>query len=538
MLKLYKRQGGRDVYTGKHIKKQKLFDGTYVQVDHIQPISISWNNSYHNLTLTFTRCNQNKGERTPLQWMKDTSQNISKFYTRVHKMFPLKINNKAEPWNFAIEHNYLTLHCVSGKEKWASSSLPITATESVVLYKFLRKHMHYSPSLLFKKQHTFLSNGRATAFLRKVWHINNYKYMIDKNGNKQRFSDKNHAIDAFVIAQCTPKLLHKVCQFYKYYSKTNNKLQFPLPCNNFNGFMKKLYQNITVRRIEPKHKHQPLTKDTKYSAKYWKYGLIMKRLPVSKIKYTHKKGLYVNNGWKIMTKIGKHTIYNPQFIDSIKEYLSHKAFLKNKIKVLKNNYKKSKDKHIKKNIKTNRKALKSLKCFNNNRCSINKIKVFTKIKNTNKYLFSTDKKSVYTASGVLRVDFYKKKNKFYEVYQYPYNIITHHEASQIETGSKKAPQYVDKSYQYVLSLYPNKFNPIKIILKKPIIMKVGDRKLKNIRSFTGYLRRFATTALLVQPFDYTSKGGQKNLGRIALNNIKRIYKLLPNDYFGESYQIL
>lgn len=71
--KLFKEQRGHSPYTGKPINEQRMFDNNFYQIDHIQPYSRSFNDSFSNKVLVEAKENQEKGSKTPFEHYQDTS---------------------------------------------------------------------------------------------------------------------------------------------------------------------------------------------------------------------------------------------------------------------------------------------------------------------------------------------------------------------------------------------------------------------------------------------------------------------------------
>lgn len=69
-LKLWKEQDEKCVYSGKHISiKDLLYNPKLFQIDHIIPISISFDDSRNNKVLVYDIENQNKGNKTPYMYL-------------------------------------------------------------------------------------------------------------------------------------------------------------------------------------------------------------------------------------------------------------------------------------------------------------------------------------------------------------------------------------------------------------------------------------------------------------------------------------
>ncbi|MEG1972988.1 MAG: type II CRISPR RNA-guided endonuclease Cas9, partial [Oscillospiraceae bacterium] len=70
-LKLWQEQDGICPYSLQHIKREKLFEVGYVDIDHIIPYSICFDDSYKNKVLVLTAENRQKGNRLPMQYVSD-----------------------------------------------------------------------------------------------------------------------------------------------------------------------------------------------------------------------------------------------------------------------------------------------------------------------------------------------------------------------------------------------------------------------------------------------------------------------------------
>ena len=66
--KLFKEQQGISPYTGNLIDENSIFDGNKYQIDHILPISRSFDDSFSNKVLVETEENQRKRNRTPMEY--------------------------------------------------------------------------------------------------------------------------------------------------------------------------------------------------------------------------------------------------------------------------------------------------------------------------------------------------------------------------------------------------------------------------------------------------------------------------------------
>ena len=95
-LRLYEQQHGKCLYSGKEINLGRLNEKGYVEIDHALPFSRTWDDSFNNKVLVLGSENQNKGNRTPYEYLngKDNSREWQEFKARVESSrFPHSKNN-------------------------------------------------------------------------------------------------------------------------------------------------------------------------------------------------------------------------------------------------------------------------------------------------------------------------------------------------------------------------------------------------------------------------------------------------------------
>lgn len=80
-VKLWRQQENKCMYSGKVISYEQLFKMT--EVDHILPFSRSFDNSQNNKVVVFSQENQEKGNKTPFEWMKGNKEKWADFKLRV-----------------------------------------------------------------------------------------------------------------------------------------------------------------------------------------------------------------------------------------------------------------------------------------------------------------------------------------------------------------------------------------------------------------------------------------------------------------------
>ena len=106
-IKLWQEQQGCCMYSGKSIGIQDLKDPTALQVDHIYPYSRSFDDSYTNKVLVFTKENQKKGNYTPFEAFGKEKEKWDKIVALAEKLptaKKLKRNEKSKKYKLLDEN--------------------------------------------------------------------------------------------------------------------------------------------------------------------------------------------------------------------------------------------------------------------------------------------------------------------------------------------------------------------------------------------------------------------------------------------------
>lgn len=254
-LKLWHEQcEGISPYSVKQIEYDRLFEVGYVDIDHIVPYSISFDDSYKNKILVFSSENREKGNRLPLQYLSESD------------------GEKMTVW---VENN---IHDLRKRQKL----LKKTVTEDEInefkernlndtkylckfLLNFIKDNLEFAPSVRDKKKRVTAVNGAVTAYMRKRWGITK----IREDG------DLHHAADAAVIACVRDGMINRISRYSKYhecaYVKSENGDyavnkqtgevidHFPYPYPDFRN-------ELDIRLFDnPEHMHNALRKLKNYS---------------------------------------------------------------------------------------------------------------------------------------------------------------------------------------------------------------------------------------------------------------------------------
>lgn len=242
---LWKEQGGKCLYSGENIKIGEILNDTRVQVDHILPYSRFKQDGYMNKGLCFASENAEKGNRTPMEWLKG-NQKFENMMANASKL--------PEP-----KQAKLTLDLENEDKKESNSQAGFTENKLVDTSYLMKKAMEYL-SYVVPKQHIWGVKGQYTAAIRDSWFPNKNKLIqvngkeiksaedkewflenpilenvklhpeeVEKTG-KNRLDHRHHTLDALVIA-CTSQQTIK--QMVLKDGGLRKDVKFILPWENF-----------------------------------------------------------------------------------------------------------------------------------------------------------------------------------------------------------------------------------------------------------------------------------------------------------------
>lgn len=283
--RLWKEQGEVCVYSGKHISPEDLFS-ELVDVDHIVPYSISFDDSYNNKVLVLSSENRMKGDRVPLQYLRESNKDDSDYIVRVNTIYQGRNNSK--------KLKRLLIESISREdlEGFKERNLKDTQYLSRVVHNLIKNNLIFSENENVKIKVNVVK-GAITSHIRKRLGIEK----IRSNG------DEHHAIDATIIACVTPKLIQDITKFYKkqeafYYQKgkdfvdrytgeivefnklaQENEKYFPEP---YNGFRKEL-EIRTLRNEELMHEELKRIKYDTYENILKIKPIFVSRMPRRKV---------------------------------------------------------------------------------------------------------------------------------------------------------------------------------------------------------------------------------------------------------------
>ena len=190
-IRLWHQQGEKCLYTGKNIPISDLIQNQYkYEIDHILPLSLSFDDSLSNKVLVLATANQEKGQRTPFQALDSMDDAWSyhefKSYVKDSKL----LGNKKKEYLLTEED----ISKIEVKQKFIERNLVDTRYSSRVVLNALQD---------FYKKHQFdttisVVRGQFTSQLRRKWGL-----------EKSRETYHHHAVDALIIAASSQLRLWK-----------------------------------------------------------------------------------------------------------------------------------------------------------------------------------------------------------------------------------------------------------------------------------------------------------------------------------------
>ena len=192
--KLWEEQDGICLYSGKKISVEQLFTEA-VDVDHIIPYSMCFDDTYNNKVLVLASENRQKGNRVPYKYEKEMGRNIDEYVVRVGNI--IKNPNKLRK---LLREDFTK----EDAKEWKNRNIQDTQYICKLMYNLVRNHLEFSENPNFERK-VWTVNGSVTAHIRKRLGI-----------EKTRDGDTHHAIDAVVIAITTQRMVNKITKYYQY----------------------------------------------------------------------------------------------------------------------------------------------------------------------------------------------------------------------------------------------------------------------------------------------------------------------------------
>jgi len=205
-LRLFHEQLSQCPYCGKEIIRGRMFNNSdvYVQIDHALPYSRSYDDSQNNKVLVHTKCNQDKGNRTPYEYLDGTSDS-----PQWQQFEAWVLSNKA--YRRAKRDRLLRKHYGEDEAKeFKKRNLNDTRYICKEFKRMVETHFKWHDDAEGQERCVVVS-GQFTSLLRARWGL----IKVRENG------DLHHALDAAVIAAANRSLVKRMA----IYSKRNELAQ-------------------------------------------------------------------------------------------------------------------------------------------------------------------------------------------------------------------------------------------------------------------------------------------------------------------------
>jgi CRISPR-associated endonuclease Csn1 len=185
-FKLYKQQQGQCAYSQQSINLAELLSNKY-EIDHILPFSRSFDDSQNNKVLVCIKHNQQKGNRTPYEYLSSNAHDWQAFEAWVNAIHSIP---------YAKKRRLLT------QESKFGGFVDRNLNDTRYIAKEINSRVNQELGIK-----TVNIQGGITSVLRKKWGLNKLK-------NREENS-KHHALDAAIIAACTKSMVQRMQEYSK-----------------------------------------------------------------------------------------------------------------------------------------------------------------------------------------------------------------------------------------------------------------------------------------------------------------------------------
>lgn len=190
-FKLFREQNEVCLYSGVKLDSARLFEAGYVDVDHIVPYSLCFDDSYRNKVLVLASENRQKSNQLPLEYMAGDPEKAERFKTLVETH--IRDYRKRQ----RLLKKELTEEDLKGfKERNLSDTQYIARA----IHRLLTDHLKFSEDTPFAKKPVRTVNGAVTDYMRK-------RLGLHKN---RADGDLHHAMDAAVVAITTERMIQRI----------------------------------------------------------------------------------------------------------------------------------------------------------------------------------------------------------------------------------------------------------------------------------------------------------------------------------------
>lgn len=446
-LKLWESQDGKCIYSGKSISINDIVTNPFLfEIDHILPISLSFDDSQANKVLCYQGENQNKGQKTPFQYFYSgkASRTFDQFKVEVLNLFKSKrITSKKKDYllelraiqqNEELQKEFINRNLVDTQYAMRSFSMNLRS--------FFKTHEMDTKVLSIR--------GSFTAALRRRARLNK-----DRDGGYA-----HHAIDALIVAAIGRM---PVFEFFKEFNMNEEGVVFNKETGEimeeeqfFNHKFLTFLRNLKNYESKIKYSHKVDRKVNRAMSDQTIYGTQQRNGDIYLIdRKDRSSNIYELDKKKIdslLNQINKHpdsfliAQHNPELFAQIQNIIKEYSSFKNPFKAYydENGY----------ILKDGKVPVKRLRYVGD------KLGVHMDI--TDKKNPNSNNKIVKLSIKSIRVDFYKNNEGKYKYLGVPYHWFKQEgnnkyvlNMDKYEEEMKKEYKKIDTSYEFQLSLYKN-----------------------------------------------------------------------------------
>jgi CRISPR-associated endonuclease Csn1 len=194
--RLFREQLDQCPYCQQALEVDRLFEPGYAQVDHALPYSRSFDDSMNNKVVVHTKCNQDKGNRTPYEAFDgaNNSEHWQRFaaWVQSNKALRQAKRNRLLRVNFGVDE----------AEEFRDRNLNDTRYICKEFKHMIETHLAWHPDSTADNRCVVLS-GQLTSLLRARWGL----IKVRSEG------DLHHALDAAVIAATSRSLIKRMSDY-------------------------------------------------------------------------------------------------------------------------------------------------------------------------------------------------------------------------------------------------------------------------------------------------------------------------------------
>jgi CRISPR-associated endonuclease Csn1 len=249
---LWKEQGGISPYSGQNIGCADALNAGATEIDHIFPVSRSFDDSQANKVLCFIGENRGpngKGRRTPFEWL---SPDADKWAHLTGVVWP---NMAKSGWPGLDPRHKRPVgkyaRCLREKLEEAQDAefTNRQLTDTAFIARAARGYL----GLLWGGGQDGINrvqpvSGRATGLLRRAWGIGLSRLLHGELGEDAKVRDdhRHHAVDALCVALCDAGAVNALSRWWQARETTGVKPGFALPWEGFREQTKAAVEAIVV----------------------------------------------------------------------------------------------------------------------------------------------------------------------------------------------------------------------------------------------------------------------------------------------------